>query len=596
MTDETRQRLATAYRAETARLIAQRLPLAIALYLGAGIALVLLESAHHPERRRIIAIRFIADAIVAVTAIVVSRTWPSGSTPTMAGAAMLMTLATFSGLYNVQVGGLLERYVMIQVCILNGAAVFFPWGWRPQLVAVMTAVAVFVLTSPHLASADAGGFGAFGLLVAGGTSVLGAMTVDRHRFEAFVRAAREREEADIAAVLLRVSQTLGGHTDRPHMLDAVNRLAVEAVGCDWSSTFAWDEREQAYRFTAGAGLRPEPAGELARLVVTRDSLPVLRTLRPGGLVEIADPSTQALVPPELMARWDMGATLFVAISRGNDVAGVLICADRTRRGPFSERQRRVAVGIAQATAIALENTRLIVDLQAANQLKTEFVSTMSHELRTPLNVILGFSEMARDQALPAAERERCLERVETAGRELMELIEDTLEIGRIESGRDEVRLEPVALGELWRDLGDACGRIPRRAAVALRWEPAPPVSVVTDPRKLTVVVRNLVGNALKFTERGYVQAAAVVDAESLVIRVADTGIGIRPEDQAVIFEMFRQADGSDSRRYGGVGLGLHIVRRFVTRLGGTIALESTPGTGSAFTVRLPGGGGAAGTR
>ncbi|HEV7735438.1 MAG TPA: HAMP domain-containing sensor histidine kinase [Candidatus Binatia bacterium] len=568
-------------------MLVQRLPLAVAVYLPAGLALVLLEISHHPDRRRMIALRFATDAVAALTAVIVARRHPTGRTPMLASAGLLIAFITLSGLYNVGVGGLLERYVMIQVCLLNGAAVLFPWGWRPQLAAMIAAVGVFALTAPHLTAADATGFGAFGLIVAGGTSVLGAWSMDRHRFEAFVRTASEREEADIAAMLLRVAQALGGYTDRPHMLEAVNRLAVEAVGCDWTSTFAWDDRRQAYRFTAGAGLRAEPAAELERVDVTRDNLPVLRALAPGGLVEIADPDAQALVPPDLMARWDMSATLVVAIARGSDIVGMLICADRSRRGPFTERQHRVALGIAQATAIALENTRLIADLQAANQLKTEFVSTMSHELRTPLNVILGFSEMARDHALDLAERERCLERVETAGRELMELIEDTLEIGRIESGRDEVRLEPVTLSALWTELGTACGRMPRRHGVLLAWLDAAEVSVVTDPRKVTVVVRNLVGNALKFTERGSVEASARVEGDELVLRVADTGIGIRPEDQAVIFEMFRQADGSDSRRYGGVGLGLHIVRRFVTQLGGTVALDSTPGSGSAFTVRLP---------
>jgi signal transduction histidine kinase len=115
----------------------------------------------------------------------------------------------------------------------------------------------------------------------------------------------------------------------------------------------------------------------------------------------------------------------------------------------------------------------------------------------------------------------------------------------------------------------------------------PAVSLLTDPRKVTIVVRNLVGNALKFTERGSVRAEASLDKEELVLRVADTGIGIRPEDQHLIFEMFRQIDGSDTRQYGGVGLGLHIVRRTVQQLGGTLTLYSLPGWGSIFTVRLP---------
>jgi signal transduction histidine kinase len=128
--------------------------------------------------------------------------------------------------------------------------------------------------------------------------------------------------------------------------------------------------------------------------------------------------------------------------------------------------------------------------------------------------------------------------------------------------------------------------------VHLEWSDAvPAVSLLTDPRKLTVVLRNLVGNALKFTESGYVRVEAHHDAEGLVLRVADTGIGIRPEDQQTIFEMFRQADGSDSRRYGGTGLGLYIVRRFVEQLGGSVTVDSAPGRGSVFSVCLASVGG-----
>jgi signal transduction histidine kinase len=124
--------------------------------------------------------------------------------------------------------------------------------------------------------------------------------------------------------------------------------------------------------------------------------------------------------------------------------------------------------------------------------------------------------------------------------------------------------------------------------VRLEWSAtAPAISMVTDPRKLATALRNLVSNALKFTEEGRVRAEVARAGDRVEFRVADTGIGIRPEDHAAVFEMFRQADGSDSRRYGGSGLGLYIVRRFVHQLGGTVGLDSAPGRGSVFTVTLP---------
>jgi signal transduction histidine kinase len=279
--------------------------------------------------------------------------------------------------------------------------------------------------------------------------------------------------------------------------------------------------------------------------------------------------------------------LFACLQRDGRMLGILSLHQHAREPRFSEQALRLADGFAHQAAIALANARLVEDLTEANRVKSEFLSTMSHELRTPLNVIIGFAEIGRD-GTGTEEPEACFAKIEEAGRELFNLIEDTLQIGRFESGRDEVRLEQVALPALWRSLGEACGRLPRRTTVSLDWNEAMPIAgLVSDPRKLGIVVRNLVGNALKFTERGHVRASAQCEGEHLVIEVRDTGIGIAPEDQAVVFEKFRQVDGSDSRRFGGAGLGLYIARCYIEQLGGTVTLTSTPGVGSTFTVRLP---------
>jgi signal transduction histidine kinase len=246
------------------------------------------------------------------------------------------------------------------------------------------------------------------------------------------------------------------------------------------------------------------------------------------------------------------------------------------------------VGLAQIVAVALENVRLVTDLRSASRFKSEFVSTMSHELRTPLSVILGFTEIARDVGMDGPDRERALERVEMAARELFSLIEDTLEMGRIESGADGVRLQQVALRPLLAQLEQACARLPRAETVGFRWKAdVPDTSVLMDARKFTVIVRNLVGNACKFTERGQVTVWITVTEAQLVLTVSDTGIGIAPADRDCIFEMFRQGDSSNSRRFGGLGLGLHITRRFVEQLNGSIELSSEVGRGSLFSVKVP---------
>jgi len=223
-------------------------------------------------------------------------------------------------------------------------------------------------------------------------------------------------------------------------------------------------------------------------------------------------------------------------------------------------------------------------------LKSEFVSTMSHEMRTPLNVILGCLEMGGDVDLPEADRQDSLQRAGQASRTLLALIEDTLDLGRLDAGADGLELTPIELPRLCQELRAACAALPRSPEVQLTWSDDVASCVVyTDTRKLGVIVRNLVQNALKFTPQGEVSVDVRRVDDTLVVRVTDTGIGIPLEQHAAVFELFRQGDGSDTRRYEGPGLGLHIVRRFVDEFGGHIAFESTPGQGTSFTVRLPAG-------
>jgi two-component system, sensor histidine kinase and response regulator len=414
---------------------------------------------------------------------------------------------------------------------------------------------------------------------------------EQKRADAARRASKRQaeEEAETAAALLHVGETLNAHLNQPDLLERVTWMAVDALGCDWGSTFEWDERARAFQLRGCVGMRPEVASDLASAEFTLATMGgLIEAMHRGVLIEIADRDAQTYVAPEALARWDVSSEVVAPIRRGETTIGLLCLGYRERRGAFSPRQRRLALGIAHGTGIALANARLITDLQAASRLKSEFVSTMSHELRTPLNVILGFCEMARDADLPQAERDACVGRIDGAGRELLDLVESTLEIGRIDAGRDEARLEAVPLPMLWSELGQSCAGLPHGPDVALVWSPeVPAVSLVTDPRKLSIVLRNLVGNALKFTPRGRVAAAARLEGESLVIEVSDTGIGIAPEQREAIFEMFRQADGSDSRRFGGTGLGLYIVRRFVEQMGGRVEVDSTPGSGSTFRVTLP---------
>jgi signal transduction histidine kinase len=395
-----------------------------------------------------------------------------------------------------------------------------------------------------------------------------------------------RREADLTSLLARAGRQFLGLLDRDEILQYLSETTHAATSADVSLTLVWPSGTALTTPSVLSGFRD---GEVERAQRCRvPKVLVASLLGRAGDPEVAE--LDGLTPETLTALGfpPISATRLIGIPlrRDGDLFGIHLATWRGSANALTASQRGVTDGIAQLANVALTNAQLLADLQQANQVKTEFVSTMSHELRTPLNVILGYVEMARD-ATDDAERRPPLDRIEQSAQDLLGLIEGTLEISRIESGLDEVRREVIGFPVFWEDLHQSCGRIPRRPGVTLDWFEAPPESLWSDPRRITIIVRNLVGNALKFTEVGSVRVTVDVVGLGLILRVQDSGIGIRREDQVRIFEMFRQADGSETRRFGGTGLGLHIVKRYTDQLGGTIVVESELGQGATFTVTLP---------
>jgi signal transduction histidine kinase len=589
--------LSAAYRAEQDRLLAQRMPITAGIYvvmIGISIGV---EWILFPQRRAAAVAFYGVHVLVSGFWLGLATFRPARVSLSSIAAGMACSWSLVLTSYQVFVAGNPERLASAHICLLYGLFFMLPWRWTDQLL-----VSVLCLIGAAAAGLNWHNPEQFAYAVVVDvtgmiTSVGGVIYLDRYRFGGFVRqaqlsrASREKqEEAEIAAALLKVSEALSLHVNEPDLLAHLTRVAVQTVGCDWATTFRLDPSDGVYRL---AGLFGEPPGVREEIEVAEfdaRNLPLVRHIEAGLMVEVADASRQEpeMVSPTLLARWGVASELVAPITMAGRVVGALCLAHAARRGPFSARERRLAQGIVHATALALANSALINDLRAANQLRSEFVSTMSHELRTPLNVILGFAEMAQDDALPEPERRVLLKRVEDHGRELLRLIEDTLAMGRIESGHDSVDLQSVRASALWEQLRRECAQIPRKGSVAFEWQPLlGDVTVVTDPRKPIIVMRNLVHNALKFTEQGWVQVQLALESTALVLNVTDTGIGIDPRDHAAVFEMFRQGDGSDTRRFGGTGLGLHIVQRFVDQLGGSVALHSVPGVGSRFSVTLP---------
>jgi signal transduction histidine kinase len=218
------------------------------------------------------------------------------------------------------------------------------------------------------------------------------------------------------------------------------------------------------------------------------------------------------------------------------------------------------------------------------------MATMSHELRTPLNVILGYTGLVLEGAMGEidAEPAAALRRVNESALQLLDLINATLDVTRLESGVVPLDFAPVDLGEVLADIEARTREVRARKELAFSCDAADGFpAIVTDAAKLRIVLTNLVGNALKFTHQGAVHVAARADGEWIEISVADSGIGIEKDACEVIFEPFRQADAMVGARFGGVGLGLYIVKRLVDALGGDVRLESEVGRGTTFFVRLP---------
>ncbi|HZR00520.1 MAG TPA: response regulator [Chloroflexota bacterium] len=457
---------------------------------------------------------------------------------------------------------------------------------------------------------------------------------ERARLLEAERAAREEAEAaqQRLAVLAEASALLGASLDYKTILRRIARLPVPRLA-DWCTVDVVDD-DGGIRRVAAAHTDPakerQVRGLLRRYPIRLDEPRAVATvLRTGEPHVEADVSEEGLIAAARDARHlrilrslrPRSALTVPLVARGRRLGALALTFGESGRR-YTTADLPFVQDLAGRAALALDNARLygearaaeaalralnaelearvadrtaqlataVRELEAASRAKSEFLANMSHELRTPLNAIIGFSELlidARDDE-DAAARTAYLQTIHASGQHLLALVNDILDLSKIEAGKMEVRLAPVAVAEVVAQALATVQPLAARKGIALFVAAEGAGEIVADEGRLTQILLNLLSNAVKFTpEGGRVTVEAVRLPDVVQVSVSDTGIGIAPEDHDRIFDEFQQVDGSASRRQEGTGLGLALTRRLVELHGGRIWVESALGQGSRFHVTLP---------
>jgi PAS domain S-box-containing protein len=424
------------------------------------------------------------------------------------------------------------------------------------------------------------------------------------RLLAAERGAREQAEAARAraedaerqmATLGEIAHSLTSSLDLDTVLQRIAQGAQELGRSDTAAMFLRDGESDAMvpRYRVGAavrayeGLRIEPGRGIGGHV--------LATGRP---LRTADYTADPRVPDAFHAIADETGTvtlMVVPIIIRARVEGLLYISNRTPRA-FTEQDEAVCMRLAEQAAAAISNARLFAEAETAraqaeraSQAKDEFLAVLSHELRTPLNAIVGWARMLRTGTIAPSAVTNALEVIDRNAAAQVRLVEDLLDVSRIVSGTLSVELAPVKLAVVLAAAIDAVRPAAERKGVRFVSDVAPTIDrVMADAGRLQQVIWNLVVNAIKFTPAsGTVTVSATTAGDTVRIRVADTGEGIGAALLPHIFDRFRQGDSSTTRKHGGLGLGLTLVKHIVELHGGTVTAESPgPGRGAVFTVTL----------
>ena len=375
---------------------------------------------------------------------------------------------------------------------------------------------------------------------------------------------------------------------------------MQLSGTDAGAIYVFEEAQQLFRLRATFGFSEEliAAVEDQHLGASDAIRQTTQDKQPQETSDIGDEPPSPL--REIAMQAGYRARLIVPLVSADKVVGALVIR-RKQPGEFPKGTIHLLQTFAAQSVLAIQNARLFHEiedksrqLQLASENKSQFVSSMSHELRTPLNAIIGLTEMMVTNAarFGTEKAQEPLQRVNRAGTHLLGLINQVLDLSKIEAGKLELNPQTVQLAPLIDDVIGTAGQLAEQNKNRLVVDAQENLGALTvDPMRLRQILLNLLSNACKFTKEGEVKLAArkVSNGSNFVeFAVSDTGIGMTPEQQAKLFEEFTQADATTAQRFGGTGLGLAIARKLARMMGGDVTVASEPGKGSVFTVRLPG--------
>jgi signal transduction histidine kinase len=397
--------------------------------------------------------------------------------------------------------------------------------------------------------------------------------------------------------LAETGQAVSGTLDLTRVLDLVSARAMALGQADACALFRYDRTTRAFILWRASGLEANLSEQIRNLRILEAETVMGAAIRQRTPVSVGDLTQLPKWPlRDVSVSAGIRSVLIVPLVRAERVFGTLVLM-RREEAEFARQTIDLMQTFASQSVLAIQNARLFREiedksrqLEIASKHKSQFLANMSHELRTPLNAVLGYTEMLLDGVYGEVigEAHEIMEYIQSNGEHLLALINDVLDLSKIEAGQLTLTLDEYAVQSVVEAVVSVTQPLARAKGLDLQTSIPEDLPLGRgDERRLTQVLLNLVGNAIKFTDAGSVRITARTVGELLELTVTDTGPGIALADQERIFDAFQQVDSSSTRQKGGTGLGLAISKRIIRMHGGTIAVESAPGQGSTFRIRVP---------